>query len=38
MTPVEWGEETLWGPRQMQDVGQNLGKTKPGFYSVIGLR
>lgn len=37
MTPVESGEETLQGPRRMQDAGQNLGETKPGFYSVIGL-
>lgn len=37
MTLVESREEALWGLRWMQDVAQNSGKTKPGFYSVIGL-
>lgn len=37
MTLVESREEALWGLRWMQDVVQNSGKTKPGFYSVIGL-
>ncbi len=37
MTLVESREEALWGLRWMQDAVQNSGKTKPGFYSVIGL-
>ena len=37
MTLVESREEALWGLRWMQDAVQNSGKTKPGFYPVIGL-
>lgn len=37
MTLVESREEALWGLRWMHDAVQNSGKTKPGFYSVIGL-
>lgn len=31
-------KEALWGLRWMQDAVQNSGKSKPGFYPVIGLR
>lgn len=37
MTSVEKQEEALSGLRWMQDAVQNSGKTKPGFYPVIGL-
>ena len=37
MTLVESREEALWDLRRMHDAVQNSGKTKPGFYSVIGL-
>lgn len=37
MTLVERRKEALWGLRWMQDAVQNSGKTKPGFYPVIGL-
>lgn len=37
MTLVESREEALWGQRWMQDAVQNSGKSKPGFYPVIGL-
>lgn len=37
MTLVESREDGLWGLRWMQDAVQNSGKTKPGFYPVIGL-
>lgn len=37
MTLVESREEALWGLRWMQDAVQSFGKTKPRFYSVIGL-
>lgn len=37
MTLVQSREEALWGLRWMQDAVHNSGKTKPGFYPVIGL-
>ena len=37
MTLVESRKEALWGLRWMHDAVQNSGKTKPGFYPVIGL-
>ena len=37
MALVESLKEALWGLRWMQEAAQNSGKTKLGFYPVIGL-